>query len=207
MPVSYHSHRLAEPFRICRPEKGAGPPVSVGQVAESSLSCTWVVMVLFSTYLSFREAKPSLQGSTRFYRQGLKLSCRYSFRGERERTCVRTKCQMMVRLHNIPLLRRKTHGVFTEEIQFVQRNLTTVNSKLTTVIRNLYSYKTYNYAVFAGFLPGFISVHGCFYFVAQDKDLLPKQQLLIFIHNGRRRTHIRDSRFYDNCFTAPFVQI
>ncbi len=32
------------------------------------------------------------------------------------------------------------------------------------MIRNIYSYKTYDHAVFARFLPGFISVHGCFYF-------------------------------------------
>ncbi len=32
------------------------------------------------------------------------------------------------------------------------------------MIRTIYGYKTYNHAVFAGFLPGFISVRGCFYF-------------------------------------------
>ncbi len=79
----------------------------------------------------------------------------------------------MVRLHNIPLLRRKTHSVFTEEIQLVQFNSTTVNSKLSTMIRNIYGYKTYNHTVFAGFLPGFISVHGCFYSVTRDKTFFP----------------------------------
>ena len=38
MPASYHSHQLPELFRICHPEKGAGPSIPVGRVAESSLS-------------------------------------------------------------------------------------------------------------------------------------------------------------------------
>ncbi len=36
------------------------------------------------------------------------------------------------------------------------------------MIRNSYGYKTYNHAVFAGFLPGFISVHGCFCFLTLE---------------------------------------
>ncbi len=41
------------------------------------------------------------------------------------------------------------------------------------MIRNVYGYKTYNHAVFAGFLLGFISVHGCFYFLTRDKTFCP----------------------------------
>ncbi len=53
------------------------------------------------TYLSFRKAKPRIQGSTQFYTRGLKLCCECSFRGERERTCeVEPSIRMMVRLHN-----------------------------------------------------------------------------------------------------------
>ncbi len=33
IPASFLSHRLAEPFRSFRPEKGAGSPISVGWVA------------------------------------------------------------------------------------------------------------------------------------------------------------------------------
>ncbi len=38
------------------------------------------------------------------------------------------------------------------------------------MIRNIYGYKTFNHVVFARFLPGFISVHGCFCFVTRDVD-------------------------------------
>ncbi len=82
---------------------------------------------------------------------------------------------------------------------------TTVNSKLTAMIRNIYGYKTYNHAVFAGFLPGFISVHGCFYFLIRDKILLPKQHLLIHSHNGWGGTSLRNARQYRG-FTSAAVQ-
>ncbi len=49
------------------------------------------------------------------------------------------------------------------------------------MIRNIYSYKTYNHVVFAGFLPGFISVHGCFCFLTRDKDLLSHYLLFTFL--------------------------
>ncbi len=144
------------------------------------------------SYLSFRKVKPRVQGSTQFYTRGLKLCCECSFRGEQERTCVfEPNIGTMVWLHNIPPLRRKTHGVFTEEIQLVQYDSTTVNSKLTTMIRNNYSYKTYNHVVFAGFLPGFISVHGCFYFLTWDKILLFKWDTFILHNNGQWGTPLR----------------
>ncbi len=58
--------------------------------SQKAVSLTYVgCMCLFSTYLSFREAKPRVQRFTWFYSRGLKLSRRYSFRGGRERTCVR----------------------------------------------------------------------------------------------------------------------
>ncbi len=36
IPATFLSHRLAEPSRSFRPEKGAGSPVSVGRVAQTS---------------------------------------------------------------------------------------------------------------------------------------------------------------------------
>ncbi len=186
LPAPFPNHQLAEPFHNVRPEKGAGSLVSVGQVAQNGLTRTWMSEYAFiDTYLSFRKAKPRIQGSTQFYTRGLKLCCECSFRGERERTCeVELSIGTMVQLHNIPPLRRETHRVFTEEIQLVQSNSRTVNSKLTTMIRTIYSYKTYNHVVFVGFLPGFISVHGCFYFMDKTKTFFPKLHLLIHFHDG-----------------------
>ncbi len=58
------------------------------------------------------------------------------------------------------------------------------------MIRNLYGYKTYSHAVFAGFLPGFISVHGCFCFAARDKIFSPKHfQSLSFTMARQEHTY------------------
>ncbi len=80
-----------------------------------------------------------------------------------------------------PSAPKKNTQCFTEETQLGQINSTTVNSKLSTLIRYVYGYKTYSHAVFAGFLPGFISVHGCFYFVARDKIFSPKHIYLVIL--------------------------
>ncbi len=71
---------------------------------------------------------------------------------------------MMVRLHNIPLLQRKIHSIFATVIQCAKHNSTTVNIKLTTMIRNIYGYKTYNHAVFTGFFAGVYLSSQMFYF-------------------------------------------
>ncbi len=47
------------------------------------------------------------------------------------------------------------------------------------MIRNIYGYKTFNHVVFTGFLPGFISVHGCFCSTTQDQNLFTQTHLLI----------------------------
>ena len=53
-----------------------------------------------------------------------------------------------------PSAPRKNTQCFTEETQLGQINSTTVNVKLSTLIRYVYSYKTYSHAVFTGFFAG-----------------------------------------------------
>ena len=148
-------------------------------------------MCVYFTYLSFSKAKPRIQGSTRLYTRGLKLCCEYSFRGEQERTCeFEPSIRTTVRLHNIPLLQRKTHSVFyrgnsTRTNQFHNCQCKTNNyDKKYLRLQNIQS------CGFCRVFAGFISVHSCFCFVTRDKIFSPKHIfLLIFTMASKEHTY------------------
>ncbi len=175
MPASYHSHQLAEPFRSYSPREGSRSSrlCWLGR-RNQSLSHMWDVMVYSALTWASEKRSPEDSHSHGFI-DGVWSWATGTASEESGKELVFEPSDERWFDYTTSLRSEEKHTVF------LQRKYNSCNSipqlstqKLTTMIRNLYSYKTYNHAVFTGFLPGFISVHSSFYFVAWDKDLFPE---------------------------------